>query len=94
MSRELMQHIESACNTAGITRVLVNVLKHGQRAQVLPMAQQIWPAALQLQSSMAAASSALSRCAVPGTVLQVTHCKHHCVLYSDYAKLVRDAHCR
>lgn len=46
---------------AGITRALVNVLKHGQRSQMLSMAQQVWPAAAELQGSPAAASNALSR---------------------------------
>ena len=39
----------------------MNIQKYGQRARMLPMARQIWPAALQLQSSTAAASNALSR---------------------------------
>ena len=39
----------------------MNVLKHGPRARMLPIARQLCPAALELQGSMAASSNALSR---------------------------------
>ena len=40
----------------------MNALKHGQRAQMLPTARDLWPAASELQSSTAAQNNALSRC--------------------------------
>lgn len=47
---------------AGITQVLALVFKAGQRAALLPLARQLWPAASCLLSSEAAASSVLTRC--------------------------------
>ena len=60
MQETLMARHERALG-AGITRALVNTLKHGQRAQMLPMAKDLWPAACQLQDSTAAQNNALSR---------------------------------
>ena len=40
----------------------MSTLKHGQRAQMLPTARDLWPAACELQNSTAAQNNALSRC--------------------------------
>ena len=59
---------------AGVTQVLALVLKAGQRARLLPLARELWPAASRLLSSEAAANSVLTRwggmCIVTGVIVR------------------------